>query len=242
MQLNRTPSGLERVNRFRHLITIEGTLFACCDFIAQTILVCAAGDVYYSVSSYKFSKIYRCWIVWDHNIHVVIVPSILAFAFLRLSSYFSYSLADFYLLVLAIWIVGSTASLCVGKGQTPVSHWGNPLTTTGLAMSMIVNAIATSLVVFRIFKVFRAVKLTPEERISDVTRRSPLRPLMFVLIESGMLLFSIQLVRLVVGSISAPRDAIDAYTIIVSIHAMLNVIIRSNISYFFILLIMWARV
>ena len=190
----------------------------------------------------NFQKIYRCWIVWDHNIHVVIVPSILAFAFLRLSSYLFYSRADFDLLFLAIWIVGTTTSLYVEKGQTPISHWGNPLTTTALAMSMIVNAIATSLVVFRIFKVFRAVKLTPEERISDVTRRSPLRPLMFVLIESGMLLFSIQLVRLVVGSVSAPTDVVDSYAVTASIHQMLNVIIRSNISYFFILLIMWARV
>ena len=190
----------------------------------------------------NFQKIYRCWIVWDHNIHVVIVPSILAFAFLRLSSYLFYSRADFDLLFLAIWIVGTTTSLYVEKGQTPISHWGNPLTTTALAMSMIVNAVATSLVVFKIFKVFRAAKPTPEERISDVTRGSSLRPLMFVLIESGMLLFSIQLVRLVVGSVSAPTDVVDSYAVTASIHQMLNVIIRSNISYFFILLIMWARV
>ena len=231
--MNTAPSGLEWVNRFRHLIAIEGALFACCDFVAQIILVCTAGVVYYSVYLSAFSKIYRCWIVWDRNIHVVIVPSILAFAFLRLSSsYLSCLLADFDLLFLAIWIVGSTTCLYVEKGQTPVSRWGNPLNTTGLAMSMIVNAVSTSLIVFRIFKVFRAVKPTPEERISDVTRRSPLRPLMFVLIESGMLLFSIQLVRLVVGSVSAPTDVVDAYAVIASIHEMLNVIIKSNIFYF----------
>ena len=228
--MDTAPSGLKWVNRFRHLIAIEGALFACYDFVAQMILVCTARVVYYSVYLSAFSKIYRCWIVWDRNIHVVIVPSILAFAFLRLSSYLPCSLADFDLWFLAIWIVGSTASLYVEKGQTPVSRWGNPLNTTGLAMSMIVNAVSTSLIVFRIFKVFRAVK--PEERISDVTGGSPLRPLIFVLIESGMLLFSIQLIQLVVGSVSAPTDVVDAYAITFSIHQMLNVIIKLNIFYF----------
>ena len=37
-------------------------------------------------------KIYRCWIVWGQNIRVVVVPSILAFAFLGLSNRSSHSL------------------------------------------------------------------------------------------------------------------------------------------------------
>jgi len=43
---------------------IQYTVFACCDFIAQ------------------FMLIYRCWIIWGCSIRVVIVPSFLAFAFL----------------------------------------------------------------------------------------------------------------------------------------------------------------
>ena len=34
------------------------------------------------IHSSQFSKIYRCWVVWGRNIRVIIIPSILAFAFL----------------------------------------------------------------------------------------------------------------------------------------------------------------
>ena len=37
--------------------------------------------------SSKSSKIYRCWIVWNSNIRVVIIPSILALAYLGSSIY-----------------------------------------------------------------------------------------------------------------------------------------------------------
>lgn len=36
----------------------------------------------FNQKSFTFSKIYRCWIVWNRNIRVVIIPSILTFAFL----------------------------------------------------------------------------------------------------------------------------------------------------------------
>ena len=42
---------------------------------------------YHPVYSPKFSKIYRCWIVWGKNIHVVIIPSFLAIVSLGQSSY-----------------------------------------------------------------------------------------------------------------------------------------------------------
>ena len=38
--------------------------------------------LYLSFYSAKSSKIYRCWIVWDRNIRVVIIPSFLAVVFL----------------------------------------------------------------------------------------------------------------------------------------------------------------
>ena len=34
------------------------------------------------VRSSQFSKIYRCWLIWGCNIRVIIIPSILVFAFL----------------------------------------------------------------------------------------------------------------------------------------------------------------
>ena len=106
----------------------------------------------------------------------------------------------------------------------------NTLFITGLALSMTVNALVMGLIVFRIVKVFREVNPTSDERNLGVTHGSKLRSMIFVLIESGMILFSIQLVRLVVGH---PANAVPrAYCLFVAIHEMFNVIIRSNISTF----------
>ena len=50
-----------------------------------------------------------------------------------------------------------------GKRTPPTWTW--PLTLTGLATSMTVNALVTGLIVFRIFKVvFRQVRPTSDER------------------------------------------------------------------------------
>jgi len=56
-------------------------VFGFCDFIAQSILV---RTIIHLIYSSNFSKIHHCWIVWGCNIHVVIVPAILAFAYLGL--------------------------------------------------------------------------------------------------------------------------------------------------------------
>ena len=53
-----------------------------------------------------------------------------------------------------------------------------------------------------------------------------------------MALFSIQLVRLVLYAIQTPTGY-DAYLLVVPIHEMLNVIIRSVITTIVILLIIW---
>ena len=94
---------------------------------------------------------------------------------------------------------------------------------------MTVNALVTGLIVFRVFKVFQEVKGISDEQILGATRKSTLRPIMFILIESGMALFSIQLTRLVVGFLKTD-GAIRSYNLIVGTHEMLNVSIKSDIS------------
>ena len=42
----------------------------------------------------QFSKIYRCWVIWGHSIRVIIIPFVLALAFLGQSIYLSHSLVD----------------------------------------------------------------------------------------------------------------------------------------------------
>ena len=99
---------------------------------------------------------------------------------------------------------------------------------------MTVNALVTGLIVFRILKVFGEVKAgTADDQMLGVTGGSRLRRVIFIIIESGMALFSIQLARLVVTVVPTTDAAYDAYQLISSIHEMLNVIIRSVIATLF---------
>ena len=151
-----------------------------------------------------------------------------------------YSVADFNLLFLVIWIVaGSSAAPrhLVVEGHFLAPAWQNALGITGLAMSMVLNALVMGLMVFRISKVFQRLKPTSDEQILGATGGSTLRPMIFVLIESGMALVSVQLVRLVVASLVASthcnsEGAVSADSVIVGFHEMLNVNMTSNVFYF----------
>ena len=116
--------------------------------------------------------------------------------------------------------------------------WSGTLTITGLVFSMIVNALVMGLIVLKIFKVLREVKATSDNRMLGATGRRKLRPILFVLIESGMTLFSIQLVRLVVIKLFVPwrvdtPGADNAYPFVAAIHGMFNVIIKTDVSILF---------
>jgi hypothetical protein len=84
---------------------------------------------------------------------------------------------------------------------------------------MLVNALVTGLIVFRISKVFPEVK-----PISDVTGQTKVRSVIFIIIESGVALFFIQLARVVLTIVSTDA-ANDAYPLIACIHQMLTVTI-----------------
>ena len=109
------------------------------------------------------------------------------------------------------------------------------LSLTGLIASMTVNALSTGLIVFKIFKVFRAVNdtdTTSDEKSFGLTGGRTLRSIIFIIIESGMALFAIQFTRVVLAAIvsfSTNANADAAYSFVTSIHEMLNVIISSVI-------------
>ena len=174
--------------------------------------------------------------MWGYSIRVVIVPSFLAFAFLGpLICLHSSSPTDFNLWFLAIWIALGAAPIIVVQDSTFNPFWSNILAVTGVTLSMTVNALVTGLIVFRIFKVFQEVKTcTADDQILGVTGGSTLRRVIFILIESGAALFSIQLARLVVTVNYDTADAYrDAFYLICGIHEMLNVITRSVIAMLF---------
>lgn len=126
---------------------------------------------------------------------------------------------------LGIWIAGGAAPMYLSPDQQlSAPSWGFTLAVVGIAVSMAVNALVTGLIVFRIFQVFRLVR---HERMFGVNGRgNVLRSTIFMLIESGGVLFIIQLIRLVdialvvwTGSVAAA----NAYPLISSVHEVSNV-------------------
>ncbi|KAF8815214.1 hypothetical protein BYT27DRAFT_7334064 [Phlegmacium glaucopus] len=164
---------------------LQTTVVGFCDFIAQSILI------------------YRCWIVWGCNIRVVILPSILAVAYL------------------VIWLVSNSFQFIL-SGQVVQLVWSYRVNLAALAISMTVNALVTFLIVFKIFRVYREIGSTSDDQSLGATGGRKFRAVMFIIIESGMILFSIQLAR-VLGTIFIETDAgFIILQIIIAIHQMLN--------------------
>ena len=119
------------------------------------------------------------------------------------------------------------------------------LSMISLVASMTVNALSTGLIVFKILKVFLAVNdtgTTSNEKALGVTRGRKLRSIVFIIIESGMALFAIQLARVVLAaivSLSTNENADIVYNFVTSIHIMLNVIYFKSLL-LYVLLIMWT--
>ena len=106
---------------------------------------------------------------------------------------------------------------------------------------MVVNALVTGLIVFKILKVFLQVNFTSVERmLGSLSSEGPkLRHIIAIIIESGMALFAIQLVRVVITSLAelqaglTPLSLDIAFAFVIPIHQALNVIMRSIHFYFF---------
>ena len=146
----------------------------------------------------------------------MIFPSILAIAYLGQSPTYFILTGWFWLLPVALWIPGSVLL------YPPVPGWVYPATLTSFTMSLTVNALVTGLIVFRILRVYlEVVKPT-----GGGTGESKLRPVIFILIESGMALLCMQLAQFVLYLIKTDGalvvDQPIAYTL-----QMLNVTIKS---------------
>ena len=121
--------------------------------------------------------------------------------------------------------------------QVYTAPWGSTMILTALAASMVVNALVTGLIVLKILIVFLEVKATSVGRtlgsLSSNAGGSKLRHIIFIIIESGMALFAIQLVRVVLTSLrmlsvgytagGIVTTVTIAYEFVVVIHQMVNV-------------------
>jgi hypothetical protein len=143
--------------------------------------------------------------------------------------------------LLATWLA-SEGAIAVMLGHLFYASWFFTMVLTSLTASMAVNALVTGLIVYKILRVILAVKPTSVERIlGSSTKDTKLQYIIYMIIESGMALFAIQLVRVVLTSLiivmdmESPAYANVAYTLdfVIGIHEMLNVITRSIHFYFF---------
>ena len=102
---------------------------------------------------------------------------------------------------------------------------------------MAVNTLVTGLIVFKNLKVFLEVNAISVERTLGSTENTKLRQIIFIIIESGMALFAIQLVRIVLSILSNQGNQGNNFQIslylVTGIHQMFNVIIKSVHFYFF---------
>ena len=171
----------------------------------------------------------------------MIIPSFFAITFLGQSIYLRLISRFKNPSPLATWLATDGAFIW-DHGQYYVVPWGLTMTLTALAASMAVNTLVTGLIVFKIFKVFLEVKATSVERtlgpLSSNTRGTKLQHIIFIIVESGMVLFAIQLVRIVITSLWAQEvqhwqtktptiTLFIALNLVNGIHEMLNVMICS---------------
>ena len=104
---------------------------------------------------------------------------------------------------------------------------------TGFVASMVVNTLVTGLIVFRILKVFLEVKglranSVSVERTLGSTGGTKFGHVVFVIIESGMALFAVQLVRVVLSNLPVQLQPPNSVDLVIGINQMFNVItIRS---------------
>jgi hypothetical protein len=129
-------------------------------------------------------------------------------------------------------MAASVGAITFIQGQLLYFSWEAPVLLTSYTASMAVNTLVTGLIVFKIVKGFLKVKATTtsvEQTLGlGSTGGNKLRQVIFVIIESAMVLFAIQLVRLVVSV--SPGSALTGgipFYLVVGIAQMLNVIIRS---------------
>jgi len=104
-------------------------------------------------------------------------------------------------------------SVGIGTDQTYLT------TLISLGLSLTVNAIVTALIVFKIIQVYLEIKpsLEDEDLKSGISGGSKFRSIIFVIIESGMALFAVQLFRICITALQATH-----YRFIIGIHQMLN--------------------
>ena len=107
----------------------------------------------------------------DHSINI----SIHIFRSVNLSEFFIHQPIPILTLTIVLWITSMGSIVYVAQGEVQEAVWGSDLLQASLAITMTVNALATGLIVFRIFMVFRQSRVTSDDQVFRATRGTKLR-------------------------------------------------------------------
>ena len=203
--------------------------------------VCHSTKKRLSLYSPKSSKIYRCWIVWDKNTLVVIIPSFLTITYIGQSIYVHLISRFNFQIITSSYLAGVRWRISIWTWSIFSVPWGIMLTLTALATFMVVNTLVTGLIVFNESRCSWKLGLLRSSK-HWYHWAQPGIPnfghIMFIILESGMALFAIQLVRVVITSLVATPvvqtpPTLIALDFVIGIHKMLNAIIIFVDFYFF---------
>ena len=129
-------------------------------------------------------------------------------------------IADFKSLSLAAWLAFN-GSIFIGPNAVSTTVWGNNVFLTALIISLTVNAIVTALIVFKILKVYWEVRSASEDKTVIVGSGRKFQSVIFIMIESGIAMFAIQLIRVVFTGL--PKKYNLGAILTIGINQMLNV-------------------
>ena len=140
--------------------------------------------------------IYRCWVIWQHNYYVVILPLLAASAGLsKCARIFPTALIDCPAVLSAVIgaFVTGTTGLAVGRVIVPMG-------LASFILPLCTNVMVTSLIIGRIWY------MSHEAATYSMQRNSPTQKAMNIIIESGALYFAVQFVFVVTYAMQHPAE------------------------------------
>lgn len=139
----------------------SSTIYSLVDFISQSVLI------------------YRCWVMWGHQVSIILLPSMLALTSLATS----------------LGLVAELSLLQNDLLNPNIPTWFFPMGVASFSLSLTVNTIVTGLLVLKLILLHREV--TNALPTSSIRRGNELLPIISLLVESGMFTFMGQLVWVV---------------------------------------------
>ncbi|KAF8190966.1 hypothetical protein K438DRAFT_1831050 [Mycena galopus ATCC 62051] len=152
-----------------HLLVGADTMFILSDFFSQIVLI------------------YRCYLVWNKNIWVIILPVLVAFA----------------AAACGLSVIGLVLSTSPTAPQAPAAIV--PFGDASFSMSLILNFCSSTLIVGRLWWLARK----NDSGISGTSRSVRIvRQVMGVIVESGLLFLATQFVFVILFAIAHPAQAL----------------------------------